>query len=690
VNEIPPNPPSRRPVGRRSEDRTLQIVTDAALAHLAIEPLLDDLLVRIRNAMRADTVVILLAEEGENELHAAAVLDFEEEITHRVRIPIGAGFAGKIAATGEPVIVEELEKADVVNDLLRKRGLKSLAGVPIPLDEEVIGVLHIGSVTPRTFSGAEIALLEDIAERIGLAVGRARVHLAEREARGRAEGLQAVTARLARAQSQQDVAEVLVGEGVNALGASAGWVAVLEAGAEELDMIAAVGYPPEMLDAYSRIRIDQAVGAADILAGKQTWLESADAVAAAYPAHAELYRRAGHEALAVIPLEIAGSVNGFLALNFAEPKVFPQAERDFVVALASICAQALERARLYDEQAEMANAAFVLAHVDDGVFRLDAEGVIRSWNPAAAHIVGLPATEAIGRRMAEVFGGWDAAAGAIEVADRPGVAGPRDAVPLELGGEERWLSISGVETPEGIVYAFRDLTAELGIENARREFLATASHELRTPLGAVYGAAQTLVHRELGEDQREEMLQMIVRECERLARIVDDLLLASRLDLDHVDVAADEADAVQLAEEVVSLRQQQGLPEGIRIVLASNGDEVRVACDRGRLRQVLLNLVDNAIKYSPSGGDVRIGVERDGSTVRLAVEDEGIGIPTSEQERVFEKFYRLDPQLTRGVGGSGLGLYISRELVRRMDGRIMLESEPGRGSRFTVELPAPA
>jgi signal transduction histidine kinase len=179
---------------------------------------------------------------------------------------------------------------------------------------------------------------------------------------------------------------------------------------------------------------------------------------------------------------------------------------------------------------------------------------------------------------------------------------------------------------------------------------------------------------------------MIVRECERLTRIVDDLLLANNLDLDNLYVQPETADAVALAHEVTQLRDGT-VPEGTTLSVVANGETIRVACDRDRLRQVLDNLVDNAIKYSPQGGDVRIAVETAGPRGRFVVTDGGIGIPVAEQDRIFEKFYRLDPELSRGVGGSGLGLYISRELVRRMDGRLTVESEPGRGSRFTVELP---
>ena len=128
------------------------------------------------------------------------------------------------------------------------------------------------------------------------------------------------------------------------------------------------------------------------------------------------------------------------------------------------------------------------------------------------------------------------------------------------------------------------------------------------------------------------------------------------------------------------------LPDGILLDLNAEGAR-SIDCDEAKLKQVLVNLVDNAIKYSPDGGQVTIRLDQNGNGCLIEVADQGLGIPAEEQDRIFEKFYRLDPQQTKGVGGSGLGLYICRELVERMDGQLSVESEPGVGSRFQVALP---
>jgi signal transduction histidine kinase len=151
-------------------------------------------------------------------------------------------------------------------------------------------------------------------------------------------------------------------------------------------------------------------------------------------------------------------------------------------------------------------------------------------------------------------------------------------------------------------------------------------------------------------------------------------------------VTIESADVDQLAHAIVEAARTHK-PAGIDIKLVAPKRLPRVAADPDKVSQVLSNLLENAVKYSPDGGEVELRLEPVGRSMRFSVRDEGIGIPRGEQERIFEKFYRLDPDLTRGVGGTGLGLYICREVIRRMGGRIWVQSREGNGSTFLFELP---
>lgn len=391
-----------------------------------------------------------------------------------------------------------------------------------------------------------------------------------------------------------------------------------------------------------------------------------------------------------VPLVVRDEVLGAITLAQAESgHTYGDADLAVMQELARRTAIAIDNARLYREAEERAQAARALAAIGDGVIMLDRDGEIRLWNPAAEAITGVPEVEAVGHRAERVLPGWDDLAARVPVG-RSGEPARPESVPLEVGGRELWLSIAGVELDDdGVVYAFRDLTEERALEEMKAEFVATVSHELRTPLAAIYGSAQTIRRRdlELDDELRDELLGVISTESDRLATIVNDLLLASHLDSGRLPVTIERCDAVELAESVVASARTH-LPAAIDLDVVTERRVPPVAADAGQLRQVLANLVDNAIKYSPDGGEVRVRVETSNGKVRFLVTDQGLGIPASERRRVFEKFYRLDPDMNRGIGGTGLGLYICKELVRRVNGRIWLDDAPGGGSVFVVELPA--
>jgi PAS domain S-box-containing protein len=370
-------------------------------------------------------------------------------------------------------------------------------------------------------------------------------------------------------------------------------------------------------------------------------------------------------------------------------------DRDYFLASLERAIQLrnLDR-RVEQQRLELERHARVLEHVDDGVFLVDGDGAIQHWNPAAQAITGIAAGEALGRRADAILPGWKAVAPLIPVASVPGPGSVEaKVVPFELAGRELWLSVSGVTFSEGVVYAFRSLTEERALEELKGEFIATVSHELRTPLAAIYGSAQTLLREDIELDRsgQKQLLDVITQESERLNRIADDILFANKLDSGHFVLGEKTFDLRLLAHEVVDqMRACFASRDDISIDLSVPETLDSLAGDPDRLRQVLINLVDNAVKYSPSGGRVEVVVEARDGGVRISVRDEGIGIASLEQRRIFGKFYRVDPALTRGVGGTGLGLYICRELVRRMEGRLSVSSEEGKGSTFVVDLPLPS
>lgn len=230
-----------------------------------------------------------------------------------------------------------------------------------------------------------------------------------------------------------------------------------------------------------------------------------------------------------------------------------------------------------------------------------------------------------------------------------------------------------------------ELAAELERERERGVLLATASHELRTPLASVYGGAQTLLHRtSLGDAERERILRVVVAEAERLRTVVDSILTASSLEAGAFELALEPTSATAIAEEAVE-RARERAPREASISFEP-GSAPPALADPERLRQVLDNLLDNAIKFSPEVVEILVSITSSDGRLQITVSDRGIGIAPEESERVFERFYRASEAKERQPSGTGLGLYVVRELVERMGGEVSLEPNPGGGARFSFSL----
>src|SRR5712691_5886003 len=407
--------------------------------------------------------------------------------------------------------------------------------------------------------------------------------------------------------------------------------------------------------------------------------------------HLDLLQELGLSSYMCVPLKSRDAVLGAITLVVSESgRRFGAEDLSLAEELARRAATAIENARLYREAEARAQAARVLATIGDGVFLVDQSGRIQLWNSAAQWITGLKERDVLGKLASNAIPGWAEMQPRIPVANT-GEAARAESIPLQLNERELWLSVSAVGHEEGTVYAFRDLTDERALESMRQDLVATVSHELRTPLAAIYGAALTLRRGDLDiePEMHDKLLEVIAEESDRLADIVNDLLLASQLDSGKFRANIERCDPREIVELELDAARIH-LPGDVELRLDAPDELPPVAADSGQLRQVISNLIENAVKYSPQGGTINVALEPNDRHVRFAISDSGLGIPPSEQRRIFEKFYRLDPDMSRGIGGTGLGLYICRELVRRVDGRIWVESDGSSGSTFYVEIPQEA
>jgi signal transduction histidine kinase len=569
--------------------------------------------------------------------------------------------------------------------------LRSLVTVPLIARDEAVGaVTFVWSDSGRVYEEDDVRFFEELAARAAVAVDNARLYTEVTRSRDRLGFLAEASAVLG---SSLDVDETLDRLAHLIVGRGADWCSVHLADDNGPRLVSLAHSDPAKAAAArawaETLQPDAASEhgvAAVIRTGRPDFLP----VIPGELIDEGPVKEAGIHSCIIVPLEARGRTLGALTLVWAETTaMYDEADLEFALDVGRRAGVAIDNAQLYRAAEERAQAARVLASVGDGVVFVDRHGYVRTWNRAAATATGIAATDVVDRPAVEAIPGWTSIVPHVPIVAGGSASARAESLPLDLGDRELWLSIHGVAVPDGIVYAFRDLTEERALETMRTEFVSTVSHELRTPLAAIYGAAMTLRRSDvaLGDDQRARLLDVVSGEADRLARTVNDILWASRLDSGTLHVTLQHCDPAALIREVVDA-QQTHLDDAHEVVLEIVDDPPPVLGDPDKVGRVLINLVDNAVKYSPDGGRVDVTVRRVGAHVRFAVTDHGLGIPPSEQRRIFEKFYRLDPNMTRGVGGTGLGLYICRELVHRMDGRIWVESDGlGRGSTFAVELP---
>jgi signal transduction histidine kinase len=321
--------------------RRLQSVTDAALAHLRLDELLAALLERTRQILEVDTCAILLLDEETNELVACAALGIEEEVEQGVRVPVGGGFAGRIAAEKRPVILDDVDHAHVLNPLLREKGIKSMLGVPLVVEGEVRGVLHVGSLVLRAFQDDEVQLLQLVGDRAALAIEHARLFEAERAARERIEHVQAVTDAALAHLEVNELLHVLLPRIRDILRTDTCAVLLLDEESKELVARAALGIEEEV-----GVRIPLGAGfAGRVAAEARPMIIDVDE----YQVYNPILRQKHLKTMLGVPLLVRGASLGVLHVGTLTPRRFAREEVELLQLVAERVAIAIERAQVHEE-----------------------------------------------------------------------------------------------------------------------------------------------------------------------------------------------------------------------------------------------------------------------------------------------------------------------------------------------------
>jgi len=344
-------------------------------------------------------------------------------------------------------------------------------------------------------------------------------------------------------------------------------------------------------------------------------------------------------------------------------------------------------------EAERAEVAAILERMVEGVIALDDRGRILLMNPGARGILQVPDGEAVaGRPLLEVV--RQKALFDLVEACRSGAPSEQYRREIELSPPVgRVLAAHAVAVPlarnAGIVLVLHDITELRRLERVRAEFVANVSHELRTPLTAIRGYLETLLAGALEEPEHgRRFLEIAHTHAERLGRLVDDLLQLSDVETGRAVLAPGRVALREAATVAATMFEGEAARKGLRLENRVAA-ELAAHADRDRLSQILVNLLDNAVKYTPEGGRITVDAAAKGGRVEVSVADTGIGIPSTDLPRLSERFYRVDKARSRALGGTGLGLAIVKHLVQAHGGELAIESELGKGTTVRFTLPAP-
>jgi PAS domain S-box-containing protein len=571
--------------------------------------------------------------------------------------------------------------------LVAEAGFRALLAVPVLSPRmQRFGLALVFFSGRRLFTDEDLDVARHVGDAARGALERSELFEAERTARALSQQLARTGSVLATELDPTAVLDEVVQQAPVLLGAEACAVRTLEE--DELVVSAASG--PGAEDAVGTRASASAWLSGDVFQSRAP-LAVEDAVADARLVDADPLVAAGYTAYLGVPLAgHEGAPAGVLAVYGRRPRTWRDEEIEALQALAGNTSAALANAELYSRVSlEKERSVAILANIADGIVAVDRDGSVVLWNAAAEEITGVPQEEAIGRTTVQVLQRQLESTG-------DETHGGQRLVSILQGGEEVWLSLSEAVMRDplgavaGRIFAFRDISADRMVEQVKSDFVAAVSHELRTPLTSIYGFAETLLRQDIpfGEEERRTFLGYIASESERLTEIVDQLLNVARLDTGDLHVELDRIDVGSVVSEVVGTAEGSEGLNGHRFEIDLPDEPLAAQADPEKVRQVFSILVENALRYSPAGGTVTVGARRNDDRVEVRVVDEGMGIPAAEREWIFRKFYRAESAARDGAAGTGLGLFIAKELVTAMGGRIWVDSSEGQGSSFAFELPA--
>jgi PAS domain S-box-containing protein len=705
----------KRAEAAEREQRTLAETLDNVAATINSSPELDEVLGHILDAVDRiipyDGANIMLLDEHGGRVGQVRGRYTKQEIAENLtstelrieQLPI----LSQMAATQQPLAAPDVRRYPGWIVFPGMDWINSYIGAPIISRGEVIGFINVDSARPDAYSETHAGWLRTLADQAAIAVDNARLYEASRRRAQELETLRQMTLSITNELQLDDLLRLLVASAVRLLGTNAGGFYLYQPERDMIEWRVNVG--------RQIVPIGSVLKKGEGLCGR-VWESGEPLMVVDYTTwegRIDLPATANVKAAIGVPVRWGNRFLGVIATytSQAESTAFTEHDAHLLSLFADQAAIAIQNAQLYHElenystilEQAVANAttdlqrtleqlSAIIDNSPDAILRLTPDGQIASTNPAFERMFDYGMDTLVGEPIARLMCEQHITmlADALDEVQRT-----RRAARLEVmacGADGNWFDADVALAPivevgevMGIVCSMRDISALKEVERMKDSFLSTAAHELRTPLTSVQGYSEILLTRDLPEERISRYLSFIYDESRNLADILDDLLDLARLESSRgLAIRQEPFHLSRMIEDVIDLLADISPHHTFR--LEGMDSLPMVYGDPFRLTQVVRNLVSNAIKYSPDGGEIAIRGWAAGGAVHISVTDEGIGMTAEQQTHLFEEFYRADTSNT-SIGGTGLGLAICKLIVEGHGGEIRAESARGKGSTFTFTLP---
>lgn len=690
---------------------------------------------RMAAVQDADQLLSLLVEEAAALLGAEAagirLLEGDDlvlsartaaaaEAMMRSRIKVGESLTGRVVSMGAPLAVEDLVEDRRLDPVHMQRaveqGFHGYLGVPLTLDGRVIGALNVYTKQRRVFTPDDVNLLSALADQASAAITKKRLLREAEDARAAVERLYAeshareqeaaklyeITSQLASSLDVDRILDQIVGKTVDLLGSDAAGIYMYDERRGGLTFRRGLNLDPNLT---RDLVLDPGEGVAGRAYAERRPVWTGDRLADAglvyTPAAGALVGELAPRAYLAAPIVIRGEVLGVLVDYFFAPHNFSPKEVQLLSTLADHAAIAMDNARHYEEvRTQQTRLAQIFASTSDAIVLVCRRGRIEAVNGRAGELLGFDPDQVIGLELAELMAGcctmadYDAVLTALgAVVEEPDREAEGDLLLQPRREILHWVARptrSAAGETVGATLTFRDVTREREVSQMKSDFVSFVTHQLRTPLAGIKWMLELAAQEPALPADAASFVQDARDAAQRLIGLVNNLLDISRLEGGKLTIPLQDVRIGVLTRSVLDEMGPLIEDRGHRLSIAGDADVPLVKADPQLLRQVLLNLVSNAVQYTPPGGTIAIAMGREGQLARWSITDSGIGIPEASRARLFEKFYRAENMTAIETEGTGLGLYLVRLTMEQLGGQVSYVSEEGKGSTFAITLPIAA